>query len=349
VSWISRLARPDIVALESYSCPERAPEYARLHANELPWRSGADGAQAGLNRYPDPQPAELIAALAALYGVEPQTVLATRGTDEGIDLLVRAFCRAGEDAVLVCPPAFVMYAITARIQGAQVIEVPLRAAHGFALEPQALLARVTPQVKLVFLCSPNNPTGNQMARGALLEITDALAGRALVVIDEAYVEFASAPSLAAERASRSQLVLLRTLSKAHALAGARCGALLADPEIQTLLRKIIAPFPLPQLTTETALRALAAEELRRTDARIAALRGERARLATALAQLPRVVRVWPSEANFLLLELRDAGEALARARAAKLLVRDARRYLAQALRITVGTPEENRRLLEAWR
>jgi histidinol-phosphate aminotransferase len=348
MSWISRLARPDIVALESYTCPERDPDFTRLHANELPWRSGADASAAGLNRYPDPQPAELIAALAALYGVDAARVLATRGTDEGIDLLVRTFCRAGRDAVVVCPPAFVMYAISARIQGAQVIEVPLLPAQQFALEPHCLLARCTEAVKLVFLCSPNNPTGNLMAEEAVLGIADALAGRALVVVDEAYVEFAARASLAAQLSARPQLVLLRTLSKAHGLAGARCGALLGDPEVLSLLRKIIAPFPLTQLSTEAALGALAPVELARTHAHVRAICAERARLAAALTALPRVRRVWPSDANFMLAEFADAAQALALARQAHLLVRDARRYLDQSLRITVGTAAENQALLEAW-
>jgi histidinol-phosphate aminotransferase len=349
MSWISQLARPDILALESYTCPERSPEYARLHANELPWRSQGDTSQAGLNRYPDPQPVELISALAALYRVDPGRLLATRGTDEAIDLLVRAFCRAGSDAVLVCPPAFVMYAICARIQGAQVIEVPLRSECGFRLEPHALLERVSAQVKLVFLCSPNNPTGNLLGAQAVLEVADALAGRALLIVDEAYIEFAGEESLAQQLPSRPGLVVLRTLSKAHALAGARLGALLADAELLMLLRKIIAPFPLPQLTIEAALAALAPEQLRRTGTRIAALCAERDRLSTALAGLGCVRRVWPSDANFVLAQFRDAEQALSRARAARLLVRDARRYLHEAVRITVGTPEETERLLTAWR
>ena len=348
MSWVEKLARPDIVALESYTCPERDASLVRLHANELPWRSDSDRSAAGLNRYPEPQPQELLERLAALYGVDAQRVLLTRGTDEGIDLMVRAFCRAQQDAVLVCPPAFVMYAISARIQGAAVISVPLRAANGFALEPQALLAAASAALKLVFLCSPNNPTGNLLSEAAVLEVSAALAERAVVVVDEAYVEFAQRESLCVQLQRYPQLVVLRTLSKSHGLAGARCGALLGDAALVRLLRKIIAPFPMPQPSTEAALAALEPAQLERTAQGIARLRAERARLAAGLQALPRVRRVWPSDANFLLTEFDDAQAALAAARAARLLVRDARHHLPQALRITVGTRAENERLLQAW-
>lgn len=348
MSWVAQLARPDIVALESYTCPVREPGLTRLHANELPWRSLGDDSPAGLNCYPEPQPAELIAGLAQLYNVDATSVLATRGIDEGIDLLVRGFCRAGMDAVMACPPAFVMYTIAARIQGAEVLNVPLRAENAFALDPEALLARWTAAVKLVFLCSPNSPTGNLLSEAAILAVADALAGRSLVVVDEAYIDFADRESLAHSLALRPQLVLLRTLSKAHALAGARCGSLLAHPEVVALLRKIIAPFPLPQPTTDAALRALQPAQLAATRAAIRRVCSERTRLLEVLPALPRVKRVWPSDANFILTEFADAEQALTRARAAGVLVRDARAYVPDALRITVGSEGENDRLLEAW-
>ncbi|MGH8323290.1 MAG: aminotransferase class I/II-fold pyridoxal phosphate-dependent enzyme, partial [Steroidobacteraceae bacterium] len=147
MSWVSELARPDIVALKPYEHAAWEPRLERLHANELPWRRGGDDSVAGLNRYPEPQPHALVAGLAALYEVAPESVLVGRGSDEAIDLLTRSFCRAGRDAVLVCPPTFGMYAVSARIQGAEVVTVPLRAAAGFALDERAVLERCTPDVK----------------------------------------------------------------------------------------------------------------------------------------------------------------------------------------------------------
>lgn len=350
MSWVQELARPDIVALKPYEHASWEPSLERLHANELPWRPTDDASRAGLNRYPEPQPRVLIERLAELYAVAPERILVGRGSDEAIDLLARAFCRAGRDAILVCPPTFGMYSVSARIQGAEVLQTPLLAASGFALDELALLESCAAAVKLVFLCSPNNPTGNLLDEAAILRIARRLAGRALLVIDEAYIEFAGRPSLARLVAELPNLAILRTLSKAHGLAGARCGALIADPEIVALLRKIIPPYAITQLTLEAVLDRLTPEARARSRASLETLLAERGRLLRALPQLPGVTRVWPSDANFVLAEFQDAGAKLALARAARLLVRDARGYpgLGRALRITVGTPEQNGRLLEAW-
>jgi len=351
VSWVSQIARPDIVALEAYEHAAWEPELTRLHANELPWRIPGDESCAGLNRYPEPQPRALIERLAGLYRVAADALLVGRGSDEAIDLLVRSFCRAGEDAVVACTPTFGMYAVAARIQGARLLDVPLRASEGFALDVSGVLARCTPAVKLVFLCSPNNPTGNLLSEAAILAIADALAARALVVVDEAYIEFAGRESLAQQVRRRPQLAVLRTLSKAHGLAGARCGALIADPEVIALLRKVIAPYAIPQLALEALLALLEPPQLAAMRERIALVRAERERMRAALARLPGVTHVWPSDANFLLAQFTDATAALERARAARLLVRDTRAYpgLPHALRITVGTVAQNEQLLEAWR
>lgn len=350
MSWVHELARPDIVALKPYEHASWEPSLERLHANELPWRPANDDSRAGLNRYPEPQPRALVAALAELYEVAPAAVLVGRGSDEAIDLLTRAFCRAGTDAVLVCPPTFGMYSVSARIQGADVLQAPLLAADGFALDEHAVLDRCTAAVKLVFLCSPNNPTGNLLAEAAILRLARRLAGRALLVIDEAYIEFASRPSLARLVAEQPNLAILRTLSKAYGLAGARCGALIADPEIIALVRKIIPPYAIPALTLEAVLDRLTPEAHAQSRGALAVLLAERKRLLQSLPRLSRVARVWPSDANFILAEFGDAGAALVRAREARLLVRDARGYpgLGRALRVTVGTPEQNGRLLEAW-
>jgi histidinol-phosphate aminotransferase len=351
VSWITQLARPDIVSLKAYDHAAWDPGLTRLHANELPWRSACDASVAGLNRYPQPQPPALLAGLARLYGVPADSVLAARGSDDAIDLLVRTFCRAGKDAVLACPPTFGMYAVSAGIQGARLVSVPLNATDGFALDAAAVLESCTSDVRIVFLCSPNNPTGNLLNRADIAAVVRALAGRALVVLDEAYVEFSDAGSCAQLVSELPQLVVLRTLSKAHGLAGARCGTLIADPEVITLLRKVIPPYAISQLTLEAALQALEPAERAAARERIARVRDERARLLTALAGLRGIKRVWPSAANFILAQFADAGAGLARARAAGLLVRDARGYpgLGDALRISVGSRADNDRLLEAWR
>jgi histidinol-phosphate aminotransferase len=279
MSWITRLARPDIVALKAYEHASWEPSLERLHANELPWRTLGDNSGAGLNRYPEPQPKALVQRLAELYGVPENSLLLGRGSDEAIDLLVRTFCRAGEDAVIVCPPTFGMYSVAARIQGADVVPVPLLAGQGFALDEQAVLEKCTPRVKLVFLCSPNNPTGNLLSEETVLRLARQLEGRALVVVDEAYVEFADVESLARHVAELPQLAVMRTLSKAYGLAGARCGVLIANPEIIALLRKVIPPYAIAQLTAEAVLKLLEPDALTVMKRRIELIRSERQRMA----------------------------------------------------------------------
>jgi histidinol-phosphate aminotransferase len=347
MSWVSAIARPDIRSLQPYQHATWEPGLVRLHANELPWRAATDASEAGLNRYPEPHPLALAARLAELYQVESGCVLACRGSDEAIDLLTRCYAQHGRDAVLITPPTFGMYALCARVQGAAVIEVPLHRAAGYALDLPALRAALTPAVKLVYLCSPNNPTGNLIDRARIIELAATLAGRALLVVDEAYVEFSGVPSLSTELAAQPGLVLLRTLSKAHGLAGARCGAVLAHPEIIGLLRRVIQPYAVTQLTIEAVFRALDPEPLAATRMQVAEVIAERERLAMALAARAGVLRVWPSAANFLLVEFSDPGGALERCHAAGLLVRDLRHAptLRQALRISVGTPAQNDRLL----
>jgi histidinol-phosphate aminotransferase len=351
VSWVTQMARPEIVALKAYEHAVWEPTLERLHANELPWRSFADESLAGLNRYPEPQPRALVERLASLYDIAPESVLVGRGSDEAIDLLVRGFCRAGHDSVVICPPTFGMYSVAARIQGADVLTVPLRADADFALDEQAVLDRCTPDVKLVFLCSPNNPTGNLLSEDSIISLTRALEGKAIVVVDEAYIEFSGARSLAQRIPELPHLAVLRTLSKAYALAGARCGTLIADPEVISLLRKVIPPYAIPQLSMEAVLKVLEPAQVAVSKTRLATIRSERERMAAALSTLPQVARVWRSAANFILAEFADAPLALARSRGAHLLIRDVRGYpgLGRCLRITVGSAEQNDRLLGALR
>jgi histidinol-phosphate aminotransferase len=350
VSWVTQLARPDIVALKPYEYASWEPKLERLHANELPWRSFADESLAGLNRYPEPQPRELVERLTALYDVEPECILVGRGSDEAIDLFVRGFCRAGQDSIIICPPTYGMYAVSAGIQGAGVIAVPL-VDRGFALDEQAVLDRCTSNIKLVFLCSPNNPTGNLLSQDSILRLTRALDGKAIVVVDEAYIEFSGARSLARRIRDLPNLAVLRTLSKAHALAGARCGTLIADPEVVSLLRKIIPPYPIARLSIEAIVKVLEPAQLAVSMARLDVIRSERERLLSELSRLSGITRVWPSAANFILAEFTDAALALARTRGANLLIRDARGYpgLGRCLRMSIGSPEQNDRLLAALR
>ncbi|NKI33874.1 histidinol-phosphate transaminase [Wenzhouxiangella sp. XN79A] len=346
------LARPEIRSLTPYASARALADSAGilLNANENPFPSPGDPGL-GLNRYPDPQPTALLDRLADLYRVARERLLVTRGSDEGIDLLVRTFCAPGE-AVLTVPPCFGMYALSARVQGARVIEAPL-VEHADRFEAPDDLVERARDCKLAFLCSPNNPTGNVLTEATVREVGRALDGRGLVVVDEAYVEFQHGDSFTTLLDELPNLVVLRTLSKAHALAGCRLGTVIADPAVIGLLKRIIAPYPLPTPTVEAALAALTPEALATQARRIAEIDQQKQRLVEALRSLDSIRAMWPGEANFVLVRVADAARLIDDAAAAGIRLRNqsAQPGLDHCVRITVGAPDENRALiafLETW-
>ena len=340
------LARPEIRMLQPYSSARMEAEGRQimLNANESAWAPRGD-AGLGCNRYPDPQPEALLQALATLYGVQRNQLFVGRGSDEAIDLLVRAFCRAGQDAIVIQPPTFGMYGVCARIQSAAVIEAPL--ADDFSLDIDGLLAALTPAVKLVFLCTPNNPSGKSIAPAVIEFLANALANKALLVVDEAYIEFSDQPSAVDLINRYEHVAVLRTLSKAWALAGVRIGSLLASPDVIALIRRIMPPYPLPLPCVSTAMSELSASGQAAARENIAIVREQRGIMSAALERLPDVREVLPSDANFLAVRFDDAGTVYQRLLQEGIVVRDIRRYpkLQDALRITIGTPEENARVL----
>jgi histidinol-phosphate aminotransferase len=341
------LARPDILTLKPYEHAVWNRAYERMHANENPWRAEGDTSQVGLNLYPECPPVALIERLAHLYGVKSEQLTVGRGSDEGIDLLCRAFCRAGQDSVIVCPPTFGFYKVAAKVQGANVIEVPLVKDRNFALDRAAVLSAWNPSVKLVFLCSPGNPTGSLLDAAEMQTLCADLDGKSIVVIDEAYIEFGQRESFAKLIEKHANLVVLRTLSKAHALAGARVGSIIADAELIELLNRVLPPYAIPTATVETVLAVTDATNREQFEQRVATLIAERKRLARELAKSPMIKRVWPSDANFILVECVDADQVLNAATLVRLVIRDQRSQpgLTNCLRISVGTPEQNTRLI----
>lgn len=347
MSELLDLVRPDLRGFAGYSSARRSgtrPARVWLNANENPWPNRADP-DARCRRYPEPQPQALRTALAQLYGVGTEQLLIGRGSDEAIDLLVRALCRPGVDAVLSTPPVFGMYAVCARLQNAPLIEVPLRDdAAGFLTDMDAIAdAALQGKARLVFLCSPANPSGQGVPLDAIATLARNLRGQALVVVDEAYGEFSSLASATSLMAAHRNIAVLRTLSKAHALAAARIGTLIADPELIAVLRNCQAPYPLPTPCVELALAALQPDALALTRQRVAQVVVERDRLLAALPGCPGVRRVYPSQGNYLLLRFADTEAAFSRLLAAGIMVRDMRAQpqLGDALRISIGSPAEN--------
>jgi len=343
------LIRPEIRALKPYRPADYVGGFLRLNANEAPWRPPGDESRDGLNRYPDPRRAELAERLAAHYGVSPADLLVTRGSSEAIDILVRGFCRAGQDEIIICPPTFGMYEVYAQVQGAAVRRVPLLRDQGFALPVRDILAQWQAGTKLVFVCSPNNPTGNRVPERDIDALCTTLAGRGLVVLDAAYAEFAGADPMQGLLQRHENIVVLRTLSKALGLAGVRCGALVGRPPLVELLGRVLPPYCFPTTSQEAVLRCLTNEAGQELERRRQVLIAERGRLAKELPRISAITRVWPSDANFLLVEAREARDLVGRARAAGILLRDFSwdPDLPECIRITVGAPEDNTRLLAA--
>ncbi len=350
MSGVLDLVREDLRGFAGYASARstRLEGEIWLNANESAWPNPGDAG--GLcRRYPEPQPQALRERLATLYGCTSEQLLVGRGSDEAIDLLVRALCVPGRDGVLYTPPVFGMYAVSARLQNAPALVVPLRDDEaGLVPDIEAIIATAKQgNARLVFLCSPSNPGGRSITLAQVERVAVALRGQALVVVDEAYAEFADEPSAVSLLPRHDNIAVLRTLSKAHALAAARIGCVIADASLIAVLRRCQAPYPIPAPCTALALDGLSDAALARTRERIAVVRAERERLGAALARLPGVRRVYPSDANFLLVRLVDAEAAFQRLLVAGVVVRDQRGapQLHDALRITLGTPEQNARVL----
>jgi len=345
---IERLARPEIVAMKPYVSARNsaAADGILLNANEAPGVHVADAQwrKLSLHRYPQPQPAVLRSKLADLYAVSEDRLLITRGSDEGIDLLTRVFCRAGEDAIVECSPCFGMYRIAAAIQGARVIDVPRQAKNGFHIDFEALEQAIVgqPGVRLVFLTSPNNPTGDLISAGNLESVLRAAEDRALVVLDEAYIEFSSVASAAELVESWPHLVVLRTLSKAWAAAGVRCGVVIADPAVIGLLLRVIAPYPLSAMAIDAALMAISADSEARHREFVESVRQRRAGLYRFLSELDWVSEAWQGEANFVLARVGDAAGLVGWCAAHGIRIRDfsSQPRLEGCVRMTIGSPAE---------
>ena len=330
---INSLVRPCIQALEPYSCARNefhGQASVWLDANESPYN-------APFNRYPDPLQAQVKAKLAQVKGVEAGNIFLGNGSDECIDLVYRVFCEPKTDNVVAMSPSYGMYEVFAHIHDVAYRKVPLRP--DFSLDVKALLGAVTPHTKAIFLCSPNNPTGNAIDTLLIERILDQ-AG-CLVVVDEAYADFSSQPSMRHQLARHPNLIVLSTFSKAWASAGVRLGMAFASRAIVELFNKVKYPYNVNCLTQQYAL-----EHLKKLDQLAGwrnAILAERGRLIDALARLPQVLKTYPTDANFVLVKTVDADGIYAHLCREGIVVRNRNRVeqCLGCLRITVGTPQEN--------
>jgi histidinol-phosphate aminotransferase len=351
MNWLNNRVRPEILALKSYVSARSELEdtcgMLQMDANENPYTPYPQTAEmAQVNRYPQPQPVNLLTRLAAIYQVPVSQIYVGRGMDEGIELLIKVFCIPYRDNILITPPTFGYYRVAAEIAGIKVIEAPYQLEQTFYLDCQKLIAMATAETKIVFLCTPNNPTGHALSLTEIKSILHALP-TTIIAVDEAYLEFSERPSACTLMEQYSNLVVLKTLSKAYAYAGVRLGSVLASSSIIKLLHKVMAPYPLAQPCVRLALQTLSPLGLQVAATRIAILKAERQRLFEQLSKLSNI-SVYPSEANFILIKVDDAQKTYQDMLARGIILRNRSHDIPNTLRISVGTPLENNLILAAF-
>lgn len=337
---LTALIRPNILELEPYHCArEKVLEGVLLDANENPFRHEADGIQ--INRYPDPFQRKVRAALSEVIGLPSEHFAAGAGSDEVLEWVFKVFCQPGVDSVVTAEPTYGMYQVTAQVFGVERREFRLDSR--FQFRSSEFLRQVPSNAKVLFLCSPNNPTGNLLEREEVLRVCREW-GR-IVVLDQAYVDFARDGDLSSEVLRYPNLIVLRTLSKAYGRAALRFGYAIADPLLISFFMKVKAPYNLNSITMEHACVALADQENKRHEVR--RICAERERVAERLRRIPAVVEVFPSDANFVLFRCDRAAPVVDQLFSKGIVVRDRSSIagLADCIRITVGTPEENDLLL----
>lgn len=344
---IHPLARESVKAIVPYASARRSMSGGAVWLNANENALAPEYSLTGcFNRYPSCQPKDVIDAYTRYAGLNAGQVLVSRGADEGIELLIRSFCEPKQDNIAICPPTYGMYAISAESNQVAVSIVPLTT--DFTLDLPALFQT---DAKLVFICSPNNPTGDLIPQQQIIQVLEHFRDKALVVVDEAYIEFAPQASVVPLLADYPHLVVLRTLSKAFALAGLRCGFTLAAPDIINALKQMIAPYPIAEPVAQIAAKALADESIavmQQTVATINKLRDEFIRFATVL---PAVSKVWPSNANYVLLQVPDAAACVAAVQQQGILIRNqsAQLGLSQVVRVSIGNQDEMQAVQQALR
>jgi histidinol-phosphate aminotransferase len=398
------IIRPSILKLKAYSSarsltnkystPDSSTPTVYLDANEssmapnletnLDWEST-------LNRYPQPQPESLVQRFSEIYNVDTNKILITRGSDEAIDILTRAVCEPNKDSILIMPPTYGMYEVSADIQNVTTIEVPLilkslaqtnKASNSkynknqftknstdninnidcvtpdttdnktiltweIDLASTQQIFKTEKNLKIAYICSPNNPTGTVFSKADIIEILKALPNQTLLVVDEAYCEFSPEGSVSDLLVKYPQLVVLRTLSKAWGLAGLRMGVLLGHPELISILQKVRAPYPLPTPVIQMAHTALSKKGYEEMQSRVKSSIQNREFLKSELQNLEDVVQIYPSETNFLLIEFKDVQKIMNAMLSENIILRDRSTQIPNTIRITVGSKAENELLISS--
>jgi histidinol-phosphate aminotransferase len=340
----SQLIRKHIQSLTPYSSARdeyTGKEGIFLDANENPYGSVLDGAY---NRYPDPYQWEVKTKLAGLKGVKPENIFLGNGSDEPIDLLIKAVCEPKEDHIMIMPPTYGMYKVCADIQQVRIQQAPLT--EDFHIDLDSVFDGVNAATKIIWVCSPNNPSGNLLSKHAIVQILKAFPDK-LVVVDEAYIDFADTTSFVDDMDLYENLVVLQTFSKAWGMAGLRLGVAYAHPTLIKVLNKIKYPYNINIVTQGLLLEALDKSEQK--NEYVKTIVQQREVLESQLKELPNVLRIFPSDCNQLLVKFKEAKKIFLYLLEQKIIVRDRSNVALceDCLRISVGTEEENSSLLEA--
>ncbi len=341
MTWLAEITPKHIQNLVPYSSAKREASSGEvwLNANENPFACETPAGLSSMNRYPEFQPAELLTAYARYAGVKPETLLATRGIDEGIDLLTRSFCEKDKDQIIYCPPTYGMYKISAETNGVEAIPVPL--IKDWQLDVPTIIETASSS-KLIYLCSPNNPTGHVLDYEDMIQILMATLGKSLVIVDEAYIEFKAETSASKLLDEYPNLVILRTLSKAFGLAGLRCGFVIANREIITTLQKVSAPYPIPGPVVDLACKALSSSGIDGMTRDVENIWKNRQILNDMLKEFSFVTSIYPSVANFFLFQVQDAQALMEALINDGVVIRNQSSQIGlnNTLRVTVGTELE---------
>lgn len=336
---LNELLRPNIAALKPYTSArdEYQGKDAKvfLDANENPYNQP-------YNRYPDPLQRDLKERVARIKGVRPGQMFFGNGSDEAIDLMLRMFCRPGQDNAVAIEPTYGMYGVCADINGVEYRRVLMD--ENFQPDADKLLAAIDSNTKLVFFCSPNNPSGNNLDRTVIEKVLDSFDG--ITIVDEAYIDFAGVPSFLEQLDARPNLVVLQTFSKAWGMAGIRLGMAFASEEIIQTMNKVKYPYNVNQLTQQKALEEV--KQYDRVQAWVSTLLEERARLMKEFAALDCCTKVYPSDANFFLARVKDASATYNYLVDNGIIVRNRSRIAlcGNTLRVTIGTRAEDDELIE---
>jgi len=344
--WPNIIARKSIVEFAAYSARGGATGALHLDANESPYAPPPLKGAEGYNRYPEQQPTALRQRLADLYGTTTDCVMVGRGADEAIEVILRTFCEAGRDEIMICSPTFGYYKTCAQIQGADIIDVPLNKDYQWDNKAIIKAAKNAKALKIIFLCTPNNPTGT-IIEDDLVEALCKQFPNTLIAIDEAYEEFSSKPSYAPKIKDFHNLVVMRTLSKAYALAGVRGGVAIADPRVINLMLKVLPPYPIARPVEDAIINALSPAAMSIHAARLTEWLSERERMYDALQNSPHIKNVYPSQANFLLIDVKDDEALMQELSRRQVKIRDYRKTTGH-MRISIGSPEENTIALQAF-